>query len=294
MDGKSIVVLGNFDGVHIGHQALIAEGQRLSDKLGLSLIVWTFDTIPSPAITSVSNRETLLRSYGVDRVVTDSFASVKGMSCSEFVSDVLVKKLNCGACVCGYNYSFGKGGVGTPAMLTELCRPLGIEVSVVDRVTLNGEDVSSTRVRGLLSDGNVTGACELMGRYYFLTGTVEKGAEKGRTLGIPTANLYPVGRCLPKNGVYATVTTLPDGRRLPSVTNVGERPTLDDSRGISAETYIIDFEGDLYGKEIRVDFIEFIRSERRFPSLTALSEATKDDILKAKSASQRVISEEKK
>lgn len=294
MDGKNIVVLGNFDGVHIGHQALIAEGQSLSDKLGLPLTVWTFDTIPSPAITSVSDREALLRSYGVDRVVTDSFASVKGMSCEEFVTDILEKKLSCAACVCGYNYTFGKGGAGTPAMLTELCKPLNIEVSVVDRVTLNGNDVSSTRVRKLLSDGDVKGAGELMDRYYFLTGIVEKGAEKGRTLGIPTANLYPVGRCLPKNGVYATVTTLPDGRRLPSVTNVGERPTLDDGRGISAETYIIGFDSDLYGKEIRVEFIEFIRSERRFPSLSALSEATKNDIAKAKSASQKVISEEKK
>lgn len=292
MDGKSIVVLGNFDGVHIGHQALIAEGRRLSDKLDLSLIVWTFDTIPSPAITSVSDRETLLRSYGVDKVVTDSFASVKGMSCEEFVTDILEKKLNCAVCVCGYNYSFGKGGIGTPTMLTELCKPLGIEVAVVDRVTLDGKDVSSTRVRGLLSDGDVTGAYKLMGRYFFLTGIVEKGAEKGRALGIPTANLYPVGRCLPKNGVYATVTTLPDGRRLPSVTNVGERPTLDDGRGLSAETHIIGFDGDLYGKEIRVDFIEFIRSERRFPSLTALSEATKDDVAKAESALQKVISEE--
>lgn len=292
MGRKSIVVLGNFDGVHIGHRALITEGRKRADKLCLPLIVWTFDTLPSPAITSVADREALLRSYGVDRVVTDSFSSVKGMSCQEFVTDILEKKLGCAECVCGYNYTFGKGGVGTPKMLSALCSPLGIEVAVVDRVTLNENDVSSTRVRTLLSEGNVKGARELMDRYYFLSGIVQKGAEKGRTLGIPTANLYPVGRCLPKNGVYATVTTLPGGRMLPSVTNVGNRPTLDDGRGVSVETHVIGFDSDLYGKEIKVDFIEFIREEKRFASLSALSEATKDDAAKAQDIAQKVIAKE--
>ncbi len=282
MDKKRIVLLGNFDGVHIGHRALIERGRAEADKRGLALTVWTFDTLFSPALTAKEDRAGLLRLYGVDEIITESFERVKNLLPSEFVSEILKKSLNAEACICGYNYSFGRGGKGDPRLLTELCSEYGIEAVTVDKVTLENGEVSSSEIRKKLTDGDIEGANKLLGRPYFLRDTVKKGAKKGRTVGMPTANFYPEGLCLPKNGVYATLTHLPNGEILPSVTNIGTRPTVNDGRGVSAETYIIGFDGDLYGKTVKVEFFAFLRPERKFESLDEVHNAVKTDIKKAK------------
>ncbi len=273
-----VVLLGNFDGVHIGHQALIKAGKAEAKKRGLPLSVWTFDTLSSPALTTCEERAELLSSYGVEEIFTDSFDRLKGLSPEEFVRDVLVSALGAEVCVCGYNYSFGRGGVGTPALLTELCLGHGVEVKVVKRVTLDGGEVSSTEVRASLSNGEIRRANALLGRPYSIVGRVERGAQRGREVGMPTANLYPHGLCLPKNGVYATVAHLPTGESLLSVTNIGVRPTMNDGRGMSVETYILDFDRDIYGERIRVEFCGFIRDERRFSSLSEVSAQVRADI----------------
>ncbi len=282
MNKKRTVLLGNFDGVHIGHRALIESGRAEADKRGTALTVWTFDTLFSPALTAKEDRVGLLRAYGVDEIITESFETVKNLSPSEFVSDILKKTLNAELCVCGYNYTFGKGAKGDPRMLNELCGQNGIDTVIVERVTVGGEDVSSSAIRKKLTDGDIEGANKLLGRPYFLCDTVKEGNKKGRTVGMPTANFYPDGLCLPKNGVYATATYLPNGDTLPSVTNIGTRPTMDDGRGVSAETYIIGFDNDLYGKRIKVEFLDFLRPERKFGSLDEVSCAVKRDIEKAK------------
>ncbi len=282
MNKKRIVLLGNFDGVHIGHRALIRRGRLEADRRCVPLTVWTFDTLFPPALTASEDRAGLLRACGVDEIITESFERVKNLLPTEFVSKILKERLNAELCICGYNYTFGKGGKGDPKLLEALCRENGIEVLTVERVTLVGEDVSSSAIRRKLTDGDIEGANKLLGRPYFLYGTVKKGAQKGRTVGMPTANFYPEGLCLPKNGVYATVTRLPWGEILPSVTNIGTRPTVNDGRGISAETYIIGFDGDLYEKKIKVEFIGFLRPERRFDSLDEVYRAVKLDIEKAK------------
>lgn len=282
MDKKRIVLLGNFDGVHIGHRALIERGRREADKKGLVLTVWTFDALFSPALTVLEDRAGLLRSCGVDEIITESYERVKDLSPSDFVREILKGKLQAKTCVCGYNYSFGKGGKGDPHLLKELCSEHGIEVITVERVTEGGGDVSSSEIRKRLMGGDIEGANKLLGRPYFLNDTVKEGKKKGRTVGMPTANFYLQGLCLPKNGVYATVTCLPNGKTLPSVTNIGTRPTMSDGRGISAETYVIGFEGDLYGKKIKVEFLSFLRDERKFDSLNEVVEAVKTDIEKAK------------
>lgn len=282
MNKKRIVLLGNFDGVHIGHQALVAAGRNQADKRGLPLTVWTFDAPFSPPLTAFESRTELLRSYGVDEIITESFEKVRNLSPSEFVTSVLKDSLNAELCICGYNYTFGKGGKGCPALLSELCEKNGIEVIIVERVTDGKSEVSSSEIRKRLAEGDVSGAERLLGRPFFLRGTVEKGAQKGRTVGMPTANLYPNGVCMPKNGVYATLTHLKNGEAFPSVTNIGTRPTMNDGRGVSAETYIIGFEGDLYGSEIKVEFLSFLRDERKFKSLSEVFEAVKQDIEKAK------------
>ncbi len=281
MNKKRIVLLGNFDGVHIGHQALVAAGRNQADKRGLPLTVWTFDAPFSQPLTAFEDRAELLRSYGVDEIVTESFEKVRNMSPSEFVTSVLKNFLNAELCICGYNYTFGKGGKGGPVLLTELCGNNGIEVITVAKVTDGEDEISSSEIRKRLAEGDVSGAERLLGRPFFLRGIVEKGAQKGRTVGMPTANLYPNGICLPKNGVYATMTHLKNGDTFPSVTNIGIRPTMNDGRGVSAETYIIGFEGDLYGSEIKVEFLSFLRNERKFESLSEVYEAVKRDIEKS-------------
>lgn len=282
MNEKRVVLLGNFDGVHIGHRALIERACAEASKRDNGVTVWTFDTIFSPQLTSLEDRESILRDYGVDEIIIESFDRVKNMTPMEFVHEILIDRLNAEVCVCGYNYSFGKGGKGDPRLLTELCSRYGVEVLTVGRVMLEGEDVSSSTIRGKLADGDIEGANKLLGRPYFLYETVKDGAKQGRTVGMPTINFYPEGRCLPKNGVYATATLLPSGKLMPSVTNIGTRPTLNDGRGVSAETYIIDFDGDVYGEKIKVDFYEFLRPERKFESLDGVFDAVKSDIEKSR------------
>jgi len=279
---RRITLLGNFDGVHLGHRELILSGCAEREKRDAVLTAWTFDTLFDPAITDLNSRVELLRSYGVDEVITESFERVKDLSCRDFVTEILKERLNSTLCICGYNYSFGRGGVGTPALLRELCSEQGIDVIVIDRVSLGKREISSTVIRELLRASDVKEASHLMGRSYFLRGTVTEGRGKGRTAGMPTVNFYPIGMCLPKNGVYATVSTLEDGRSFPSVTNIGLRPTMEDGRGISVETHVLDFEGDLYGKSVKVEFIGYIREEIKFPSITALSEQVREDIVKAR------------
>jgi riboflavin kinase/FMN adenylyltransferase len=279
---KRTVLLGNFDGVHIGHRALIEKACAEASKRDNCVTVWTFDTLFSPQLTSFEDRAALLRGYGVDEIITERFDRVKNMIPMEFVREILIGRLNAEVCVCGYNYSFGKGGKGDPRLLTELCSRFGIEVLTVGRVTLDGEDVSSSTIRKKLTEGDIEGANKLLGRPYFLYDTVKDGAKQGRSVGMPTINFYPEGRCLPKNGVYATATMLPNGKVLPSVTNIGTRPTLNDGRGVSAETYIIDFDGDVYGEKIKVDFYEFLRPERKFESLSEVFDAVKTDIEKSR------------
>lgn len=282
MDEKRIVLLGNFDGVHIGHRALIEKGRAEADARRLPLTVWTFDTLFSPALTAQEDRAVLLRRYGADEIITESFERVRDLSPRAFVSSVLKDRLCAELCVCGYNYSFGQGGKGDPKLLKELCAEYGIEVIAVERVTLDNGEVSSTEIRKRLAEGDIESANKLLGRPYFLFDTVKKGAGQGHTVGMPTANFYPDGLCLPKNGVYATAIYLPNGDILPSVTNIGTRPTMSDGRGISAETYIIGFDGDLYGQKIKVEFLSFLRPERKFASLDEVYGAVKNDAEKAK------------
>ena len=281
--GKNVILLGNFDGVHIGHQALISAGLDLARSRGLSLKVWTFDSVFSAAITDTAERVRLLKSYGVDEVLLENFEKVKGYSPEHFVKKVLCDELEAAVCVCGYNYSFGARGAGTPELLKELCGHYGIETVTVAKVEKNGAEVSSSAIRARLACGDVAMASELLGRRYTLSGVVEDGNKKGRKVGMPTANLYFEGkRLLPKNGVYATITHIEDGRAYPSVTNVGVRPTLDDGRGLSVETHIIGVEAELYFKTVSVEFLAFIREEIKFASLDELSKQVKEDIKNCK------------
>ncbi len=281
MNNGRVVILGNFDGVHIGHQALVSAGKKAADELGVSLAAWTFDSIPGNALCRKADREGLLIRYGVDEVIFSSFNAVKELSPETFVDTILKEELNARVAVCGYNYSFGAGGKGTPELLRALCEKHGITVIVVEKVSVNGGDVSSSAIRALISEGKTEEAMVLLNRPFFLRGEVTHGNALGRTVGVPTVNFDRLeGLCLPKFGVYATLTKT-ENEIYPSVTNVGVRPTVNDQRGTTAETHILNFDGDLYGKTVTVEFLRFIREETFFPSLESLSKQIASDSITA-------------
>ena len=276
MEDGRIVLLGDFDGVHAGHREIVREGVRLGKKTGCKVTVWTFDSIRDEALTSLDERKRLLLEAGADEVIFCKFEDVRDMSCEDFVKKVLCGALNAVAAVCGYNYSFGRGGTGTPSLLAELCSSEGVTVSVVDEVRLGGSEVSSSVIRSLIRRGKMREAATLLGRYWSCGGVVGSGAGLGRTVGMPTVNLCCGDVILPAHGVYATVIRIGE-RSYPSVTNVGVRPTVNDGRGVTVETHIIDFDGDLYGESVRVEFVEYLREERAFGSLEELSAQVKTD-----------------
>lgn len=280
--GGRVVALGNFDGVHLGHQALLAEAKKLGEALSLPVAVWSFASLPGDHLTTPEGRAAYLRSYGADEVIYDAFRRVRDFTPERFFRKVLIEALNAKACVCGFNYSFGQCGVGHAATLEALCREAGILCRVVSEVALDGEAVSSTRIRALLREGQVEGAVRLLGHPYVLTGLVESGRHFGRTMGLPTLNQrFGEAICLPARGVYATFCRV-NGAIYPSVTNVGCCPTVTDGHETVVETHVLDFHGELYGEEVEVGFLRWLREERKFSSVEALKEEIEGNCREAK------------
>ena len=287
------LVLGNFDGVHRGHLALIEELKRLNKKRKqrLPLGAFCFEQHPShffgkpvPMLCDNKQKMELFRRAGLQFVIFCDFAELKDMPPEEFVAKILIHQCGCRMAVCGFNYSFGKKGAGTPA---DLARWLGsqadCEVSVVPPVTDCGKSVSSTTIRTMLERGHPEDAARLLGRPFTLCGTVKKGKQVGRQMQTPTANLYfPDHSVIPARGVYAV--RVKTGRRIYNgISNVGLRPTLEGEGGeVNCETFLFDFSGDLYGKKIEVSFLRFLRGERTFASQEALAEQIQKDIEHAK------------
>jgi riboflavin kinase/FMN adenylyltransferase len=203
----------------------------------------------------------------------------------EFFEDVLIRGLDPACVVIGHNFYFGHNREGTPGKIVDWCEERAIHAEVVGAIEADGEEISSSRIRALLREGHVQAASRLLGRDFSYAGPVVHGAKRGRTIGVPTANILPEERrCLPKNGVYVTVSSTEDGRTFASITNVGVKPTLSGSnQQLSLETHLLDFEGDLYGNHLTVEFRDRVRDEKRFPSLEALSKQIQEDILFARS-----------
>ena len=279
----SIVVLGNFDGVHIGHRALLKEAKRQKDALSLPITVWSFRALPGDCLTSPDQRRALLLACSADRVVFDEFLRVKHLSPEAFFHQIVRETLHAEAVICGFNYSFGHRGVGNAETLSALCREVGIPCLVVPEVSYEGETVSSTRIRALLREGKPEAAAALLGRPYLLSATVEEGRRFGRQKGVPTLNqAIPENLCLPKAGVYATFCRVGE-ITYPSVTNVGCCPTVTDGSRFTVETHLLDFEGDLYQKTVSVGFLSYLREEAAFPSADALYAEIQQNIEQARS-----------
>lgn len=292
---ERVIALGFFDGVHLGHGALLRRAAEEAQKRGCESAVFTFDRppkevitgIPCPLINSPEDRAELVkRLYGIDEMIMVPFDDeMRTTPWDRFVTDILVGRYGAVHLVAGHDHHFGHRNQGSPELLKEKCAELGLGCDIIPAVTLDGVTVSSTHIRKLLEEGDVETARAFLGHPHVLTQTVGHGRQLGRTIGIPTANLVaPPHVLLPKRGVYAAKITLPDGRAFGGVTNVGVRPTVNNGQDVTVEPWILDFDGDLYGQAIRVEFFRRLRDERKFESLEALRSQIETDAVKTREA----------
>lgn len=280
---KRVIALGFFDGVHTGHGALLRRVTERAAELGGAACAFTFDRSPTAAITgqtvpllsSVEDRVWLMRNcYHIQEVIVSSFDAMMRMDWRDFITEYLVGELGVVHVVAGHDFHFGYMGQGNPQRLREVCAQLGVGCDIVGRVEREGITISSTYIRTLIAQGEMDRAVEFLGHPHVLTNRVSHGKKIGSsTLGFPTVNLLiPPPVIVPAFGVYATRVALGE-RTWQAVTNVGVRPTVQDNDGrVTVEGFILDFEGDLYGKELRMEFYHRLRGEKKFPSLQALSQ----------------------
>ena len=284
----SVLCLGNFDGVHIGHRELALRTIQKKDELlktypNVKSGAWFFRHAPLaiikntkiPLLTTLEQKLDLFEEIGLDLAFIYDYADIGSHSPEEFVSQVLKSDCNCLYAVCGYNFRFGKNAAGDATMLSSL---MDGQVSVVDEITLGDHKVSSTIIRGLLTNGEIEKANALLGRSFSICEKVIHGKRLGRTIGSPTINqILPEGSVILKRGIYVSLTHIGQ-KTYRSVTNVGLRPSVECSEQLNCETYIIDFEGDLYDRKIKVEFLARLRDEIKFSSVDQLKEQIEKDV----------------
>ena len=291
----AVVAIGNFDGVHRGHAAVIGHAERLAARLGKPAAALTFEPHPVDyfagsgtifRLTPVAEKMRCLARLGLDGLVVMSFdAGLAGLSAEDFVRDILVRRLGISAAVVGYDFHFGKARGGSPGFLVDAGRRYGFAVEIVERVVADAggppEAVHSNAARVALEQGDVARAANLLGHPWFAVGEVIHGQKLGRTLGFPTANVVLDPSCRLRHGIYAVHFTV-DGQTWGGVANFGRRPTVTDTGAPLLEVFVFDFEGDLYGKTVEVAFVGWIRGEEKFSGLEALVEAMNRDKDKAR------------
>ena len=280
------VALGNFDGVHRGHQAVIGAARAAALTAGRPTLVATFDPHPSRhfrpdtppfALTSLPQKLELLAGLGVDAAVVIPFnAALAGLSADAFADIWLADRMGVSHVVTGEDFTFGKGRSGNAATLAELGRSRGFTAAALSAITAGGETVSSTRIRQALADGDMAEAARLLTRPFTIVAPVVHGDKRGRSIGVPTANQELGGYMRPRYGVYAVRVTLPDGSRAAGVANLGVRPMFEPPKEL-LETWIFDWSGDLYGQPLAVELVGWIRPEMRFDGLAALEAQIAED-----------------
>lgn len=285
---KRVIALGFFDGVHLGHGALLSLCAKRAAELNALPAAFTFDLHPSalipskvpvPLLTTPADRSWLMETYyGIREVIVAHYdEQMMTTPWRQFITDYLIRDHGAVHLVVGHDFHFGYKGEGDPQKLLSLCAELGIGCDVVPKVEREGITISSTYIRSLLQEGNMERAREFLGHPYILTHTVAHGKKLGSTLGFPTINLtFAPGLLIPAYGVYACKVTFPDGDSRLAVTNVGTRPTVQDGDAVTAEGFLLDFDGDLYGQEVRMEFYHYLRPEKKFDSLTDL----RDEVMK--------------
>lgn len=279
---KNIVILGNFDGVHKGHQIILQKAVTHAKKENLKTIVYTFNEYPKnkqTKITTCSEKAYLLNENGIDYLYLEQFEKVRNYTPEEFVEKVLLNILNVKEVYCGFNFTFGKGKSGDVSILEKLLKEKNIKLNVQNPVLdENNEIISSTRVRNYIKKGNFEKVRELLGHNFIILGEVIYGKQLGRVLGFPTANLQFENKIYPEFGVYGVKVHIEGNEKIYNgVMNIGKNPTVDIGV-LSVETNIFDFSDDIYGKIILIEVLENIRSEKKFNSVDELKKQIGYDV----------------
>ena len=278
LEQNTSVALGLFDGLHRGHQQVI--GKAVSHAGNLVPVVFSFDYDNPDGMSKPDFRTLLspslkiqqLEALQVEIFIHPPFSSIKDISAPDFLENILLKSLNAKAIFCGYDYRFGRNAEGDTNMLRSFCEAHGIHCEIVPALTEGGSPISSTRIRQCIQEGEMECAEKMLGHPYMIDFAVCSGKKLGRRLGFPTINQpFPEGNILPRFGVYAALTEI-DGKLYMGVTNIGVKPTVGEGNRPTAETYIIGYEGDLYGKRIPLSLIHFIRPEQKFSSVEELKD----------------------
>jgi len=286
----SVVTMGNFDGIHSGHQALISSTVEEAKQLGYDSIVLTFEPHPLKVlapdraprlILSYEDKMALFQSFGVNLVIAQSFdRQFASISADDFVRRFLVERLKVRKLWVGRDLRFGQGRKGNVDDLLRLASENGFEVGVLDPILLEGERISSSRIRQLLEEGRVDEVRPLLGRFHFVSGTVVKGHRRGRELGFPTANISSQTEVMPPDGIYATLFDVRNKQWL-SISSIGVNPTFGDGPR-TVESFIFDFDGDIYGESVKLSFVKRIREERKFTIVNDLIGQINEDVKCAK------------
>ncbi len=284
-----VVTLGNFDGLHLGHQKIFERVKTEASRMGGESVVITFEPHPlkvlspkscPPFLTPFRRKILLIEQSGMDVLLCIEFTKTfSEMSPSDFVKNILIEKVGAQKVIVGFNYHFGKNNKGNPQILKQIGSLFNLQVEIIDSLIIEGTTVSSSKIRELIKNGQVEKASKLLGRHYSILGKVIEGAKRGHLLGFPTANLEISEELTPLPGVYA-VEVLWKRQSFKGVANVGWNPTFQtEGEGkISSEVYILDFDEDIYGEEIQIDFVRRIRDEARFDSIAQLITRIQKDI----------------
>lgn len=286
---QSVVTIGNFDGVHLGHREIISQVIKRANKLNIPSVVMTFDPHPRTVLNpknpvlrlfGLDDQQTELEKMGLDLLIVEPFTkTLAAVSAETFFNNWLMKPLAPVALIVGHNFNFGANRAGTLSLLGDLTARFKVDLQIVPPFQMNGLDISSSRIREYLKNGEIVKANELLARPYYLKGLVVRGEGRGRKIGFPTANIatgFTVGL---RPGVYETSVRLQE-RVMKAVTNVGYVPTFiaEGKTPIRVEVHILDFDEDIYGEELRVEFGRFLRDEKKFTSIEQLVEQIKKDI----------------
>ncbi len=285
LPGKSAVAIGKFDGVHLGHRELLTRIVEQKQNQYLAT-VFTFDTSASAffggeekELTTKAEKRRLFEAMGIDVLI--EFPLNRETAATEpevFVEDYLAGRMHTAYICAGYDLSFGRQGKGNYELLAKYAARYGYRAELIDKVRAGGEEVSSTRVREAVRQGQMEAAAAMLGRAYSVSGCVEHGKQLGRTIGMPTANLIPErDKLLPPNGVYYSKALI-DGREYKAISNVGCKPTVNREHVVGIETYLYDFQGDLYGRKMTVELFSFRREERKFDDVDSLKKQMEADI----------------
>lgn len=294
----SVLILGFFDGVHLGHRALIKEAARIASELGgAKICIWTFDSLPRAAkksLTTTREKCLLFADCGVNFVILESFEQLKATDGDIFFSSYIADKFSPSAVVCGFNFRFGKGASCDANDLNKMAQDKGIICSVVPEQTEDGKTVSSSRIRGLIENGAVDEANRLLGSTYTITSPIEHGVQIGRKMGVRTINQrLPAEKVSPKKGVYCcTVTFEENGKNITygGVCNIGSRPTVNDNEtDVTVETHIFDFDGEIYGKCATIKLYAMLREEKKFSDIDSLKSAIENDVSRAKELLKNIL-----